>query len=142
MDQALYPVPEGPVVGLALLDQCRQGGFPNQRKEYVADRSIGIVERRLGDAKQQSGLALDALQLADHLGSNALLGAHRDPMDDLDEQIHQSVGDLPAALTAVAGCGEAANGAGADRGPTPSPRACSNGPEAWARPAPKARRAD
>jgi hypothetical protein len=80
MDQALYPVPEGPVVGLALLDQCRQGGFPNQRKEYVADRSIGIVERRLGDAKQQSGLALDALQLADHLGSDALLGAHRDPI--------------------------------------------------------------
>jgi len=88
VNQGLYPAAEGRSAALAFLDQCGQGGFSHQRKEDLAHHAVGIVERGLGDAEQQGGLAVDALQLADHLGDDALLGPDRKAMDNLDEEIH------------------------------------------------------
>ena len=102
VNQVLYSMTNSRSASLALLDQRRQSGFPHQREEYVAHHPIRIIECRLGDAEQQAGLALDTLQFANHLGGNSLLGPDRDPMDNLDEEIHESIGDFSSALPAGA----------------------------------------
>ena len=98
--QGLNPVTERGTAGLALLDQRRQDRLPRQGEKHVPDDPIRLLQCCFGDAEEQVGLALDALDLSDHLGSHAFLGPHRDPMDDLDEEIHEPIRDLPAALPA------------------------------------------
>lgn len=100
VDQGLNPVTESGTAGLALLDRRRKGRLPRQREKHVPDDPIRMLQCRFGDAEQEVGLALDALEFSDHLGSHAFLGPHRDPMDDLDEEIREPIGDLPAALPA------------------------------------------
>ena len=100
VDQGLYPMAKGRAAGLALLDQGRQGRFSHQRKEHLAYYPIWITECSFGNAEQQAGLTFDALQFADHLGGDTLLGPDRDPMDDLDQQIHEPIDDFFAALPA------------------------------------------
>jgi hypothetical protein len=43
---------------------------------------------------------LDALNLPDQIGGDPLLGSHSDVVNDLDQEIDEPVGDLPAPLPA------------------------------------------
>ena len=100
MDQGLDALAEGRTRCIALLDQRAEGLLSDQGKKDLAHGAVGVLQGSCGDAKEQPCLVLDLVDLPDQIGSDPLLGSHPDAVNDLDEEVHQPVGDLPAPLPA------------------------------------------
>jgi hypothetical protein len=100
MDQGLDALAEGRTRCIALLDQRAEGLLSDQGKKDLAHGAVGVLPGSCGDAKEQPCLVLDLVDLPDQIGSDPLLGSHPDAVNDLDEEVHQPVGDLPAPLPA------------------------------------------
>jgi hypothetical protein len=58
---------------------------------------VGAGQRRVGDPEQQPLLALHQPERVDQFGGDPPLGPRPDPVRGRDKQVHQGVGDLPAA---------------------------------------------
>jgi hypothetical protein len=82
------------IVGLGLPHEVAQRALPDDRKQRRADGVVGMLERGLGEAKQDALLAAHATQIADQLTLDTVLRARPDAMHELDQQIDERVGDL------------------------------------------------
>lgn len=76
------------------LDQVAQRALPDDGEHRRADCLVGMLDRSFGEAKQDPLLPADAAQVADQLSLDEVLGAGADPVNELDQQIHEPVGDL------------------------------------------------
>ncbi|MGW2181308.1 chloride channel protein [Streptomyces sp. NPDC001732] len=92
-----HRAPPGPVGGLArcgLRRQRLQRGLPGHRIDHLADRATRLRDRRLRQPQQDALLAADPLELLAELALDLLLRPSVDLLYELDEQLHQRVGDL------------------------------------------------
>ncbi len=87
--------------GLVLAHQVLQLTLAaRSREDHVAHAAIGLFHRGLGDVKKHGDLAGDAFEVVQQLLLDALLGAHVDLVNDLDEQIDEAVGHFTLAQPA------------------------------------------
>ncbi|WP_443043580.1 hypothetical protein [Streptomyces sp. GS7] len=66
----------------------------DHRKDDLADRTARLGQRRLRDPQHHPLLAADLLQLLDELAFDLLLRPRVDLLHQLNEQVHQRIGDL------------------------------------------------
>jgi hypothetical protein len=100
VDQGLDALTEGRTGCLALLDQGAEGVLSHQWEEDLTHGAVGVVQRRLGDAKQQARLVLDLVDLPDQLDGHPLLRAHPNAVHELEHEVDEPVGNLAAPLRA------------------------------------------
>ena len=90
-------------LGMVLPDEGLQGLFVDDRIQYLADHPVRLLHGCLGKAEQQQVLAMDLLKAADDLRHHLALGVDRYAVDDLNQQLDQSIDDGPAPLPAKGG---------------------------------------
>lgn len=82
------------------LDQVLQGLQPHHGIEGILDGFVRMIDGRLRQPKEDRRLATDALQVRQQLLLDLLLSPAVDLVDDLHEQVDQTINDLVPSLVA------------------------------------------
>jgi len=104
--------PVGGARGLVLPHQILEGLLAHDGEEHLPDHPVGVVDRRLSQTVEHPRLAGHLLEVLEEIGDDLLLGAGSDLVDDVDEQLHQVVGDLLRPQLAEGGDHRVAGGLG------------------------------
>src|SRR5512144_2825264 len=84
----------GRALGMRLLDKRGKSLLADDGIHHLADRRIGLSEGSLGELVEERSLAVHTLQITQELLDHPLLRAHREAVDDLDQELDETVDDL------------------------------------------------
>ena len=81
-----------------LLNEVRQRLLTHDRIEDLPDDPIGLFQGGFRHVEQKGCLAMHLLEVTQQLIDYLFLCPHRDAMNDLNEEVHQTINNLLSPL--------------------------------------------